>query len=110
VTIPAGETTGTIEIEVTLVAVSGLDATVEYATADDTAAAGEDYTPAAGTLTIPAGQTTGTVTVPVLDDDSDEPEERLTVSFSNPQGASLAAQSAVTVAITDNDEPPEISW
>ena len=48
--------------------------TVDYATADGTAKAGEDYTATSGTLTFAAGVTSMTVSVPLLDDALDEGE------------------------------------
>ena len=49
--------------------------TVDYATADGTAVAGEDYTAASGALAFAAGETEKTVSVPVLDDSHDEGSE-----------------------------------
>ena len=50
----------TISFPVTLSTASGVDASVQYATADGTAIAGTDYTAESGTLTIPAGSTSAT--------------------------------------------------
>ena len=49
--------------------------TVDYATADGSATAGQDYTAASGTLTFAAGETSKTVNVQVLDDSHDEGDE-----------------------------------
>ena len=68
--------------------------TVEYATSDGTARAGEDYTATAGTLTFAANATSRTVSVTVLDDDHDEGEETLTLRLSNPSGARVADAGA----------------
>ena len=92
----------------TLSAVSALDVTVEYATADGTATAGNDYTATSGTATIAAGATQTTVTVPVLGDTLAEPDETLTLSLSNPTNASLSTTSA-TGTITDDDAPSGLS-
>ena len=51
--------------------------TVDYATSDGTAIAGEDYTPTSGTLTFAPGERIKTVLVTVLDDAHDEGEEKL---------------------------------
>ena len=45
---------------------------MEYATADDTAKAGEDYTATSGALAFEPGERKRTVSVPVLDDPHDE--------------------------------------
>ena len=61
--------------------------TVDYATADGMAKAGEDYTATSGTLTFAAGETTKTVNVPILDDGHDEGHEAFTLRLSNVTGA-----------------------
>ena len=87
---------------------SALDVTVEYATVDGTATAGNDYTATSGTATIAAGATQTTVTVPVTGDTLAEPDETLTLSLSNPANASLTAASA-TGTITNDDAAPGLS-
>ena len=57
--------------------------TVNYATVDGTATAGLDYTATSGTLTFQVGETDKTISVPVLDDDIDEGNEKLTLVLSN---------------------------
>ena len=47
---------------------SATPVTVTYATADGTATAGSDFTPASGTLTFAPGETTKTVLVPIVND------------------------------------------
>ena len=42
--------------------------TVDYATSDNTAEAGDDYTETSGTLTFAAGETVKAIIVPILDD------------------------------------------
>ena len=79
--------------------------TVEYATSDGTARAGEDYTATAGTLTFAANATSRTVSVTVLDDDHDEGEETLTLRLSNPSGARVADDEA-TGTIENADPLP----
>ena len=82
--------------------------TVDYATSDGTAKAGEDYTATSGTLTFAAGETTKTVNVPVLDDAIDEGEETFTLRLSNVQGARAGDLEATgTIA---NDDPLQRTW
>ena len=82
--------------------------TVDYATADGTAEAGEDYTATSGTLTFAAGETTKTVNVPVLDDALDEGEETFVLRLSNAAGGRIADGEATgTIA---NDDPLQKMW
>jgi hypothetical protein len=86
--------------------------TVQYATVDGSAVAGQDYVPASGTLTIPAGTPSGTllpITVMVLDDALDEDEEAFSIVLANAAGAALEAPSSHTIAIVDADPPPSVS-
>ena len=76
--------------------------TVNYATADGTALAGQDYTAASGTLTFAAGESSKTVSVAVLDDAHDEGEETFTLRLSNASGAWLEdAEATGTIENTD---------
>ena len=101
-------TDDTLDFAVTLVPARTVAVTVEYATADGTATAGSDYTATSGTLTFAAGETQKTVSVPVLDDDTDEGSETLTLRLSNAQGANIADGEA-TGTITNSDAIPK-AW
>ena len=93
---------------VTLDRAASSTVTVDYATSDGTATAGEDYTSKSGTLSFAAGETSKTVSVAVLDDAHDEGNETLTLTLSNPSGAYLADESA-TGTITNDDLMPQ-AW
>ena len=82
--------------------------TVDYATADVTAVAGEDYTPVSGTLTFPPGETRRTVSVPVLDDEHDEGPESMSLVLSNVSGAVLSPQAATGLIF--NSDPMPQAW
>ena len=101
--------TGSVDavFTVTLSAVSGRTVTVNYATADVTAIAGQDYTSAAGTLTFAAGTTTQTITVPVLGDLLDEANETFNVNLSGATAATIADSLGVGTII-DNDPTPTL--
>jgi uncharacterized repeat protein (TIGR01451 family) len=90
-------------VTVTLSAVSGLDASVSYATSDGSATMGSDYTAISGTLTIPAGQTAGILTVPLSVDDEDEADETVEIALSAPQNAALGEPQRSTLTIVDNN-------
>ena len=68
--ITRNEGDGTASFTVTLTGDTALSSTINYATANDTASAGADYTATSGTLTFLAGTgvRTQTVTVPIIND------------------------------------------
>ncbi len=79
--------------------------TVDYATADGSAHAGDDYTAASGTLTFAAGERSKTIEVGVLDDAHDEGEETLTLRLSNASGGRVTDGEA-TGTIQNRDPMP----
>ena len=78
-----------LEFAVTLDAAVDEAVTVDYATADGSATAGEDYTATSGTLTFAAGERRKTVSVAILDDAIDEGEETFRLRLSNASGARI---------------------
>ena len=78
------------------------DFTVNYATENATALAGEDYTAVSGTLPFPAGSTSQTVTVAALGDLVDEATETFRVRLSASTGPGISGATG-TVTITDDD-------
>ena len=106
----ATEDGGNVEFTVSISAASGEEVTVDFATSNGTATAGDDYEYTTGTLTFPANSVAGqTISVTVTDDTVDEEEEEtFTLTLSNVQGASLAGGGetlAVTGTINDDDDP-----
>jgi hypothetical protein len=92
----SGPTTGTV--------------VVNYATADSTAVAGEDYTAAAGVLTFGPGVTARTITLAIRADAVVEGDETFFLMLGAPAGASLGAQSTAQVVITDDDGPGALQF
>ena len=87
-----------------LSATSGQNISVDYTVAGVTATGGGvDYALANGTLVINAGQQLGTINLALTDDGIEESAETLTITLSNPVGATLGSQTAHTVTIVDND-------
>ena len=95
-------------ITVTLSRAYDLQVTVDFATSDGTATAGEDYTAASGTLTFAPGEVSQTFEVPLLDDLLDEPFESVNLTLSNPVNATLGAPNPATLYIVDNDGLPTV--
>jgi uncharacterized delta-60 repeat protein len=77
---------------------------VHYATSDGTATAGSDYTATSGTLTFASGETSKSFTIPILDDRLDEPDERLNLSLSDPQGGAVVGPYFITGFLTIRDD------
>ena len=98
----------TLDFVVTLSRARTNETSVDYATADDTATAGSDYTAASGTLTFAPGETGKTVSVTVLDDAHDDDGETMTFTLSNPSGAVIADGEA-TGTINNTDAMPK-AW
>ena len=80
--------------------------TVRYATVDDTAVAGSDYSRTTGTLRFDPNERTDTIRVPILQDSTAEPSESFTVELSNPNRATVSdGTGAVTI---EADPMPEL--
>ena len=94
-----------IGFTVTLAPAASAPVTVDWATADGTAKAGEDYTAASGTLVFAPGETEKTVAVAVLDDAHDEGEESFVLRLSNAAGAELADAEAVGTIVNSDHMP-----
>ena len=90
---------------VTLSRTLGAALTVDYATADGSAHAGDDYQAASGTLKFRAGESSQRIEVAVLDDEHDEGEETLTLTLSNPSSGRLT-DGAATGTIENRDPLP----
>jgi hypothetical protein len=84
---------------------------VNYATGDGTATAGQDYTATSGTLTFAAGETSKTFTVPILNDALVESGETILLTLGIPTGgASLGDVADAVVTIADNDGPGVVQF
>jgi Ca2+-binding RTX toxin-like protein len=77
--------------------------TVDFATADGTATAPDDYSATAGTLSLEPGATSGQIVVPVSGDTTDEADETFAVVLSAASGATIA-DGVAEGTITDDDE------
>lgn len=97
------EAGGAAVITVSLTSASTSPVTVQYATSNGTATAGQDYTSAGGTLTFPAGQLTQTFTVPILQDNVYEGNETVNLTLSAPVNATIGAQASAVLTIIDDE-------
>ena len=89
---------------VTLSPASNQTATVDYATADNTATAGLDYVAASGTVTFPPGSTSQPVSVAVIGDTLFEGDETFFVNLSGAVNGNIVDGQGVGI-ILDDDTP-----
>ncbi|MGK0187302.1 MAG: putative repeat protein (TIGR03806 family) [Verrucomicrobiales bacterium] len=99
------EGSGVLRFPVSLSVASAFTVEVAYAAVSDTAEAGNDFEPTAGTLVLEPGDEIGFIDVPVIDDELDEYAETFSVVLSSPVRARLSESSALGT-IEDNDEAP----
>ena len=100
-----------LRFEVTLEPAQAFAVRVDYATADGTAAAGEDYTETSGVLEIAPGETRATVRVPVLDRAPGDGDETLTLTLNSATAARVADGAATgtgTIRAPEATTPPVI--
>jgi len=93
---------GSATITVTLSALSGQTVSVDYATSNGTATAGSDYLSVSDTLDIARGVISMTFTVPIVEDSSQEGNETILLTLSNPNHATLGTNSAVLTIVDDD--------
>jgi len=97
-----------LSFTITLTVPASGTTTVDFATADGSAVAGQDYLPVSGQVSFAAGETSKTVLVPVIGDDLSEANETLTVTLTNPVGTAIGDGTA-TGTITNDDGPQYFS-
>ena len=107
-TYSAAEGAGSATITVTRTGGSSGAVSARLVTSNGTAAAAADYTATDSIVAFADGDTTAkTVSVPILQDTTDEPDETVNLTLSTPTGgATLGAQTAAVLTITDDDPTP----
>src|SRR5262249_34191293 len=102
----AREADGQAVVTVTRTGGTSSGVSVHYATYDDTAVAGGDYTAASGTLTFAEGETNKNPTLALTNDDLGKGGRSFWLPRSDPAGgATLGDLTTATVAIEDDDLP-----
>ncbi|MBK1666421.1 hypothetical protein CKO28_00005, partial [Rhodovibrio sodomensis] len=109
----ASEDAGSVTLAVTLNRASEYRLSVGYRTqgvsGGDAAAAGSDYSAASGTLVFAPGETSQQITVPVLDDNTYERDERFAVELHAASNFLDIATGAAGVTITEDDAQPTLT-
>ena len=100
--VSVGESAGSAVFTVSLSAASATAVTVNYATANGTALAGQDYQATSGSLSFSPGVTSRTITVPVLGDTVVEPTETFSVALSGAVGATIADGTGLGTILDDD--------
>lgn len=77
--------------------------TVKWATQDNTAFFGLDYTQASGTVTFATGQTSALITLSVLGDAVYEPDETFSIVLNTPSSNATIATGTGTVTLRNDD-------
>lgn len=83
--------------------------TVDYATANGTAAAGSDYVASSGTVTIPAGSSTATINMSITGDTTIEPDETFTITLSNATNVNFISNPTAIVTIANDDATVQLN-
>lgn len=92
-----------VVVTATLETISGVTATVNYHTVDDTALAGRDYLAKSGQLQFAPGETTKPITITVLDDGYYYGDRNFSVALSEPISATLGTPSETHITIVDTN-------
>ena len=97
------ESGGAVTITIVRTGTTDNPASVNYATADGTARAGEDYTATNGTLVFGSGETSQTFAININSDTVLETDETVNIALSNPVGSRLNERANATLTIIDDD-------
>ncbi len=112
--VSVNEDAGTVTLTISRTGGSTGAVSVDYATADGTAAAGSDYTSNSGTLAWEDGsEVSKDIVIDIIDDADEEDAETFTLALSNATGGANLGTSSATVTINASDpvveepgEPP----
>src|ERR1051325_444314 len=104
----AGEGGTTMRFTVSLAPAATQSVTVDYATSDGSARAGNDYDAASGTLTFAPGETSKTIDVRVRDDAAIEENETFSVTLRNAAGARVIRSEGIGI-IDDDDAASDLA-
>lgn len=108
-TYSVAENGGSISITVSRTGGSDGAVSANYASSNNSATSGEDYTAASGILNFANGETSKTFSVAILDDAEYEGDETVNLALSAPAGgATLGTPNTATLTITENENPPAV--
>ena len=96
------EAAGSVDVTVTMSAISSNVVSLDYVTSDGSATSGADYASVSGTLDIQPNDISAVINVPILQDTDVEPLEDFAVTISNSVNADVLVNSAI-VSIDDDE-------
>ena len=108
--VQVAEGSGYVTLEVVLEQAAYQTTLVDYELVGQTAVNNEDFVGGSGTLAFVAGKSRQSITIPIIDDQLDEPPETMQLLLRRPRGGLLAAPSSATVTILDDDKPPQVQF
>jgi hypothetical protein len=107
---PLAENGGVATVTATVSPASGRETVVHLTDPfGGTAALSADYVRSGISITIPAGSTTGSITLTGVNDAIDEADETIIVDIGTVTNAVEIGVQQVTAAITDDDNPPNVT-
>ncbi|GBL12203.1 hypothetical protein MSj_03717 [Microcystis aeruginosa Sj] len=101
--------TNNLIFKVTLSTTSTQTITVNYATADNTATAGSDYTAKTGTITFTPGQISQDIIISVNGDTAIEPDETFLINLSNPSNALITDNQGLGTITNDDGDNTSVT-
>ena len=100
---------GTLVFTVTKSGATGSSVSVNFATADGTAATGSDYNAASGTLTFAPSETAKTISVVTIDDAAVEADETFSVNLSGASNATINDGVGNGTIVNNDVAPPNLA-
>ena len=97
--------TTNLVFNLTLSSAMGVPVSVDFATADGSAAAGSDYVATNGTVVFAPGATNQTVVVAVIGNRNYEPDKTFSVTLANPTNVAIDAASGTGTILNDDPIP-----
>ncbi|MBL8045459.1 MAG: CSLREA domain-containing protein [Anaerolineales bacterium] len=97
------KSTQQVVVTATLDTTSGVTATVNYHTVDDTALAGRDYLAKSGQLQFAPGETAKPITLTVLNDGMYYGDRSFSVQLTEPVSATLGTPESTSITIVDTN-------
>ena len=104
----ADEDDGTVTVAVNLSAKTIMNTDVAYSVSG-TAASAVDFSALSGTVPIISGSKTANISIPIIDDEADEPNETIMLTLSNGTGYEVGTTKVHTLTINDDDATPNIT-